>query len=347
MTTSAVLFVTVCGIATVNSLLLAGYLLRTARGERRLNQLLAALILTFSVRVAKAVALLFLDHLHPVFELAWLAALGSTGVPALFYAHHLIGRQPGITRRALAAFGSGVVVAALVLIFPPLPGGWPLMGASLAVYAAGVGLAVRLAASWWRDQPAADRLSRIWLSSILLFLVVVWLIHASLVASRFAGPVDEEAFFNLEAVLFSVAVYALVYLELRYGLIGRLHQPGGRDRVDPDDPMLKRLRHAMEDERLFLDPSLTLQSLARTLKLSPQHVSKLINAGVGSSFNDYVNRLRIEEACRILAGPDGPSRKIGALAYDCGFGSPSVFYAAFRKFTGKRPSEYQKSLARG
>jgi AraC-like DNA-binding protein len=110
--------------------------------------------------------------------------------------------------------------------------------------------------------------------------------------------------------------------------------------------MLKRLRHAVEVDRRFLDPALSLPSLARELRLSPQHVSRLVNSGIGCSFNDYLNRLRVEEACRILAGPDGPTRKIGAVAYDCGFGSASVFYAAFRKFTGRTPSGYLKSLTR-
>jgi AraC-like DNA-binding protein len=137
-----------------------------------------------------------------------------------------------------------------------------------------------------------------------------------------------------------------VYLELRFGVIGQLHQPAARDKVDPEDPMLKRLRQAMAVERRFLDPALSLPSLAAELRLSPQHVSKLVNAGIGCSFNDYLNRLRVEEACRILSGPDGPTRKIGSIAYDCGFGSPSVFYAAFRKFVGRTPSDYLKSLAR-
>jgi AraC-like DNA-binding protein len=150
----------------------------------------------------------------------------------------------------------------------------------------------------------------------------------------------------VEAVLFSLAVYLLAYLQLGRGLMAQLHQPARRDRIDPDDPMLKRLRHAVEDDRLFLDPALSLPSLARGLRLSPQHVSRLVNGGIGCSFNDYVNRLRVEEACRILAGPDGAARKIGALAYDCGFRSSSVFYAAFRKFTGRTPSDYLKSLSR-
>lgn len=79
MTAPDVLFVTVCGIGTVNSLFLATYLLRTSKGERLLNRLFAALVLTFSFRVGKSVAMLFLAPFHPVFELLWIAALAATG----------------------------------------------------------------------------------------------------------------------------------------------------------------------------------------------------------------------------------------------------------------------------
>ena len=164
--------------------------------------------------------------------------------------------------------------------------------------------------------------------------------------TRAGGSVEVRGFFNVEAASFSLAVYALMYGEVRSGLLTRLRQPAGAAQIQADDPMLKRLRQAVESERLYLDPALSLPSLAKTLRLTPQHVSRLINAGIGASFNDYVNRLRIEEIQRRLALPDGASRKIGQLGFDCGFSSSSVFYAAFRKFTGKTPSEYVKDLAR-
>jgi len=345
MTALDVLFVTVCGIATVNSLFLAAYLLRTGRGDRLLNRLFAALILTFSFRVGKSVAMLFLGHFHPVFELLWIAALAATGLPALFYAHYFTGQAARLQRSLVLAGAAALASAALLALLLPLGTTWRLMAAALALYAATIAMGLRAAAGWWNSS-GADRLRRRWLLSIGGFLGAVWMLHAGLVATRLAGPVKEDRFFHVEAVLFSVAVYLLVYLELRRELMAQLHQPAGRDRIDLDDPMLKRLRHAVEDDRLFLDPALSLSSLARGLRLSPQHVSRLVNAGIGCSFNDYVNRLRVEAACRILAGPDGATRKIGALAYDCGFGSPSVFYAAFRKFTGRTPSDYLKSLSR-
>jgi AraC-like DNA-binding protein len=345
MTPPDVLFVTACGIGTVNSLFLAAYLLRTGRGDRRLNRLFAAILLIFSFRVGKSVAMLFLGHFHPVVELLWIAALAATGLPALLYAHYFTGQPVRLGRSVVLALAAALASGALLVLLLPLGTTWRLMAAALAVYGAAVAMGLRAAAGWWNSS-GADRLRRRWLVSVGGFLGAAWVLHAALIAWRLTGPVDEDRFFHVEAVLFSLAVYLLVYLELRRGLMAQLHQPAGRDRVDPDDPMLQRLRNAVEDGRLFLDPALSLPSLARRLRLSPQHVSRLVNAGVGCSFNDYVNRLRVEEACRILAGPDGTTRKIGALAYDCGFGSPSVFYAAFRKFTGRTPSDYLTRLSR-
>jgi len=335
----------VCGIATVNSLFLAAYLLRTGRGDHLLNRLFAALILTFSFRVGKSVAMLFLGHFHPVFELLWIAALAATGVPALCYARYFTAQSLRLERRVVLALAASLFPTVVLVFLLPLGATWRLMAGALAMYGATVALGVRAGVSWW-NSPGADRLRRRWLLSIGSFLGAAWVLHAGLIASRLAGPVNEDRYFHVEAVLFSLAVYLLVYLELRLGLIGQLHQPAGRDRIDPADPMLKRLRHAVEVDRRFLDPALSLPSLARELRLTPQHVSRLVNGGIGCSFNDYLNRLRVEEACRILAGPDGPTRKIGSLAYDCGFASPSVFYAAFRKFTGRTPSDYLKRLSR-
>lgn len=343
MPTMEMLFVAVCGIGTANSLFLAAYLLLTSKGERGLNRRLAALILTFSIRVGKAVAMLFVAHLHPLFELLWVVALASTGIAALLYARRAAGTTPVPGRRHLQPLAVLLATGAVLVAVLPLGTMWRLMAAAMVVYAATVMTAFFRTRGGWAS---TDTLLRRWLASLLVFLASVWTLFLALILLRVAGPVSEDRFFNVEAVLFSLAVYALMYVELRFGLLARLHQPGGRDRVDPDDPMLQRLRRAVEVERLFLDASLSLPSLARHLRLSPQHVSRLINAGIGSSFNDYLNRLRVEEACRILSGPDGASRKIGALAGDCGFGSPSVFYAAFRKFTGRTPSEYQRTGVR-
>ncbi len=342
----SVLFVLVCGIGTLNSMFLACYLWVHPRGERTLNRFLAALLLTFAFRVSKAVAVFFVSEMHPVFELLWIGVLGATGLIALLYVGRLAG-VAGATARTgrllLQAGAIAVVAGGLAFVLIPLASGWKLVGVALAAYAGGIAVVLPLTIRGSRDLPR--EIVR-WTRTVVGFLCAIWLFYAVMLVGRLRGEVAEDTFFDIEAVVFSLAVYAMLFAELRFGLITRTHQAGSVERISQDDPMLKRLRHAMEIDRLYLDPSLSLPSLAKTLKLSRQHVSKLLNAGMGVSFNDYVNRLRIEEVQRLLALPDGASRKIGQLGFDVGFNSSSVFYAAFRKFTGRTPSEYVKDLAR-
>lgn len=344
MPATVVLFVVVCGIGTLNSAFLAAYLWFHRKGDAVLNRLLAVLLLTFTARVSKAVVVFFISAVHPVFEWAWMAVLGMTGLIALLYTSRLA-RAAHPVRLVLRALAMAVVFGGLALVLLPLGFGWKVMVVMLAIYGSSIALALPFARARAAADVAREALVGRWLRGLLAFLVAIWVLHATLVVGRLRGPVIEERFFDIEALVFSLAIYALIFAELRFGLVARLHQAGAEP-VAADDPMLKRLRRAMEVERLYLDPSLSLPSLARVLKLSPQHVSRLINAGIGVSFNDYVNRLRIEEVTRILALPEGASRKIGQLGFDCGFNSASVFYAAFRKFTGKTPSEYIKDLTR-
>lgn len=102
------------------------------------------------------------------------------------------------------------------------------------------------------------------------------------------------------------------------------------------------LRAAMEEERIFLDPDLTLQKLARRLKIHYNHLSRIINERFGTSFNNYLNQYRVEEAKRRLADPAEKDRNILEIMYDVGFYSKSTFNTAFKKFTGESPSEYRK-----
>jgi ligand-binding sensor domain-containing protein/AraC-like DNA-binding protein len=103
-----------------------------------------------------------------------------------------------------------------------------------------------------------------------------------------------------------------------------------------------RLEKLMEEEKPFLNPDLTLRDLAKMLHLHPNYLSQIINERIGVSYNDYVNRYRIEEAKKRLIDSDGGIRNVLEIALDTGFYSKSVFNSAFKKFTGMTPSQYRK-----
>lgn len=107
-----------------------------------------------------------------------------------------------------------------------------------------------------------------------------------------------------------------------------------------------RLLRLLDEERLFLDPDLTLKKLSLRLRVHYNHLSRIINERFGLSYNDFINKYRIEEAKRKLAAPGETDSTILDIAYSTGFYSKSVFNAAFKKFTGMTPTEYRRQHLR-
>ena len=83
---------------------------------------------------------------------------------------------------------------------------------------------------------------------------------------------------------------------------------------------------------------LSLSLLEEKLHLNKYYISHLFSGRLGLGFNDYVNSLRVSEACRYLLNSDHPITEIGYLV---GFNTPRTFNRAFMRQMGVSPSEYR------
>lgn len=103
-----------------------------------------------------------------------------------------------------------------------------------------------------------------------------------------------------------------------------------------------RVQAYMRQQEPFLDPSLTIRSLARRLGMGQRELSNLINQALGAHFFDFVNQHRVEKAAALLRDPANADAGILELAYAAGFNTKSSFNAAFRKHLGMTPSAYRQ-----
>lgn len=101
-----------------------------------------------------------------------------------------------------------------------------------------------------------------------------------------------------------------------------------------------QIEHLMADERLYLEPELTLSDLARRLQTNASVLSAVVNRAFGKNFNDFVNEFRVEAVKRLLADPKASHLSLLGIGLECGFNSKSTFNRAFRKVTGVAPSEW-------
>jgi AraC-like DNA-binding protein len=103
-----------------------------------------------------------------------------------------------------------------------------------------------------------------------------------------------------------------------------------------------KLLALMAAEQPWLEPELTLTELAQRLRTNPGVLSKVINAGCGQNFNDFVNTYRVQEARRKLADARFAHYSLVGVALESGFNSKSTFNRVFKKLLGQAPSEVMR-----
>jgi TolB-like protein/AraC-like DNA-binding protein/Tfp pilus assembly protein PilF len=105
-----------------------------------------------------------------------------------------------------------------------------------------------------------------------------------------------------------------------------------------------KLTYFIEKKELFLNPDLSLRSLAEELDIHPNQLSWILNESIGKNFNAYINHYRIKEFKRLAKDPSKSHITVIGLAYESGFNSKTVFNTYFKKETGLTPRQFLKSL---
>jgi AraC-like DNA-binding protein len=111
---------------------------------------------------------------------------------------------------------------------------------------------------------------------------------------------------------------------------------------DTQQILQEKLFRLMIEKKPFLQPDFSLPELAKQLGTTVHIVSQVINDGLGKSFFELLAEYRVNEAAQLLKNK--PHIKIEEIAEQVGYNSKSSFNTAFKKITGKTPSEFRTGL---
>lgn len=172
----------------------------------------------------------------------------------------------------------------------------------------------------------------------LFFAVLLYYIAIN----GYANAVETRVLFGLEQLSPKQTLF------LEPPLVPKEEQAQDEDRqAKPIEPQLPELAtwktkvlQAVKEERLYADPELSLLQLATHLQTNTTTLSKVVNAGFGMNFNDFINYHRVEEVKEKLSAGRANEVTIMSLAYDAGFNSKATFNRAFKKVTGKNPKDF-------
>ena len=97
-------------------------------------------------------------------------------------------------------------------------------------------------------------------------------------------------------------------------------------------------------EKLYLVPGYALSDLVKNISI-PEHVlTYYFNNYKGITFLKWKNKLRIEEAIKLLKSGEADTNTLESVGKACGYKSRSNFIQAFKSQTGESPSAYLKNL---
>lgn len=149
----------------------------------------------------------------------------------------------------------------------------------------------------------------------------------------------------------SILVFTHVALELRRRAVAdaAAAQPMEAEATESASAECRALAaalvRALEVDRLYRQPELKVAELAEHIGSREHRVSRAIRQVLGApNFSQWVNRYRIEHACRLLR--EQPRRSVLDISLDAGFGSLGPFNRAFKAATGCTPSAWRAQSLR-
>lgn len=110
--------------------------------------------------------------------------------------------------------------------------------------------------------------------------------------------------------------------------------------LEPVPSLISRLDDAMERERMYLDPSLSLVSLSEHVGSNRTYVAKALKESKSTNFSDYVNHYRMEYALNLMKATPKDKISIQNIAVACGCGSIQTFYRLFKTYYNETPTQW-------
>lgn len=93
----------------------------------------------------------------------------------------------------------------------------------------------------------------------------------------------------------------------------------------------------------YLKQGFSLFNFSEETKIPQHQLTYYLKVIHEQTFNDFKNNLRIEHAIELLESGKAKNQTLESISIECGYRSRTNFIDAFKKITGKTPSDYLKA----
>jgi AraC-like DNA-binding protein len=237
---------------------------------------------------------------------------------------------------------AGPLVAVVALLVQPFA-----LDTLIPALFVGYGIAIL-----WRSLKGADALPRLRLDAGDLPGKIWTIIGAALIGSAFSDvlivAVQIMGAAHLQPWIISIYSSAMLLVIGALSLSGALDNAPSEGEDTPeleitelDTQIVARLDKLMADEKLYLNPDLTLSRLSRRLIIPVKQLSTAINKVTGENVSRYINGARIKAAQEALMAGENITNAMLAS----GFNTKSNFNREFLRVVGVAPSDWRSGQA--
>ena len=184
-----------------------------------------------------------------------------------------------------------------------------------------------------------------WLQVLLVGFIMIWIVNLNsfavyMIVKRPGWCAYTASIYALVVFLFiNTIMFVLLLKPDIYYIIAKYKS----NKLSEPDKLeyLQKLNLYMESNKPFLNPDITLETLANEISVNPRILSQIINETHKKNFKSYILEYRIRESMQILADSKYRNLTILEILYQVGFNSKSAFNNQFKLFTNLTPIEYR------
>ena len=118
------------------------------------------------------------------------------------------------------------------------------------------------------------------------------------------------------------------------------HYKNHEEQTASERRQVKLVNDAIKFIAAHYKENISLNHIAEEVKLQPTYLCRSFKEYTDKSPVEYINAMRIEEACKLLSQTD---KRISSIVDELGFKDPGYFARVFKKYTGSKPSEYRSA----
>jgi len=327
-----------CWLGVIQSLLLSGYFLSTI--QRNHNRLFLGLALLFiSIRAAKSTLFVFHEDVSQLVLNLGFASHAATGPMLLLY---VLSLQKEFKWRTIQLLH--FMPAFVILIFSHFltletfwyKGGYSILLFYTLIYSAAYSY------QFLKFSKTESALLRGGVGLLLLVFTVFLLAY-------FTNYILKINDYLVGPIIYSVLIIVISFIAIRNNTLFTKEQKKKYQNLNLSAQALidykRRIIKILEDEKLYLNPSLSLEQFAEKSGVPNYVLSYVISEQMKTNFNSLINHYRINEAKRLLVDPTKNHLSIAGIAYECGFNTISSFNSAFKKICTMTPSEFKRAKA--